>query len=342
MANDKPEPQNRIKEALGRLYEQQPPYFREYLRRFHEDPTSRVFAPLAEGYRRLGRFEEAIEICREGLTHHPDFHGGRLALAKCLIDKKDFAQARVELERVVQSSPENLLAQRLLGDVYSALGKPSAALHCYKMALLLSPEDVSLAEKVHRIEKLNPGAFDPEPQPVKAAEEKVELDSSTPTLGAPSDNDVQPFWMSPENQVSPSPHESTTHPGVHLEKALSETLSDPLQEPVPMVPTEEGQTLDFLKEGSPEEDPFKIEHVSAIFAEESPKKEITTETLGDLYFAQGQFDRALRIFEKLKPNVDIVRKMDQCRMNLGVDRESATRQRKIQVLRGLLKKVQSS
>src|SRR5580704_11425858 len=66
---------NRIREALGQLHEQQPPYFREYLRRFQEDPTSRVFAPLAEAYRRLGRFDEAIDICREGLEHNTDFHG---------------------------------------------------------------------------------------------------------------------------------------------------------------------------------------------------------------------------------------------------------------------------
>jgi ABC-type multidrug transport system fused ATPase/permease subunit len=57
--------QNRVREALGKIYDQEPPYFREYLRRFKEDPTSRVFAPLADGYRRQGRLDEAIEICRE-------------------------------------------------------------------------------------------------------------------------------------------------------------------------------------------------------------------------------------------------------------------------------------
>lgn len=68
--------QNRIRETLGKLYEHQPPHFREYIRRYQEDPTSRVFAPLAEAYRRLGRVDEAIDICLEGLKHHPEFPGG--------------------------------------------------------------------------------------------------------------------------------------------------------------------------------------------------------------------------------------------------------------------------
>jgi tetratricopeptide (TPR) repeat protein len=92
--------QNRVKEALGKIYDNYPPYFREYLRRFKEDPTSRVFAPLAEAYRRLGRVEEAIEIALEGLEHHPDFHGGRVTLAKCYIDKKKYSEAKAALEMI--------------------------------------------------------------------------------------------------------------------------------------------------------------------------------------------------------------------------------------------------
>jgi len=153
MTLEKTSRQNRVREALGRLYDQQPPYFREYLRRFQEDPTSRVFAPLAEAYRKLGRVDEAIEICREGLEHHPDFYSGRVALAKCLVDKKDYQAARDELERVVRAVPENLLAQRVLGETYQACGDLNSALHCFKMALLLSPADVTLTEKVHSLEQ---------------------------------------------------------------------------------------------------------------------------------------------------------------------------------------------
>src|SRR4051812_26198397 len=105
---------NRIREALSRIYDGQTPYFREYLRRYQEDPKSRVFAPLAEAYRRSGKVDDAIQICLEGLKHHPEFAGGRVALAKCYYDKKEFGACRDELELVVEKIPENLLAQRLL------------------------------------------------------------------------------------------------------------------------------------------------------------------------------------------------------------------------------------
>lgn len=176
MTSDKTTRQNRIREALGKLYDQQPPYFREYLRRFREDPTSRVFAPLAEAYRKLGQVDEAIEICREGLQHHPDFYSGRVALAKCLIEKKDYDNARLELERVVNSVPENLLAQRLLGETHLACGDLGGALHCFKMALLLSPADVALTEKVHHLEQelnLKETPFMQAPEPRKDI--KVEM-----------------------------------------------------------------------------------------------------------------------------------------------------------------------
>jgi Tfp pilus assembly protein PilF len=45
------------------------------------------------------------------------------------MDKNDLGSARVELERVIRVAPENLLAQRLLGDVAKGLGDTVSALH---------------------------------------------------------------------------------------------------------------------------------------------------------------------------------------------------------------------
>jgi len=292
MTPDKITRQNRVREALGRIYHQHPPHFREYLQRFQEDPTSRVFAPLAEAYRKMGQVEEAIAICREGLEHHPDFHGGRVALAKCYIDKKKFAEARAELERVIQCLPENLLAQRLLGDTFIALHDPVSALHCYKMAVILSPQDVTLSEKVRELEK--------------KCSEKPDSVSFT------------------EPEPEPPPAQS----------------SPPLE-----APANEPQGIEAILGASGiEDDPFKVEHVSTVFADESGpnRREITTETLGDLYLSQGQFDRSLRIFEKLEshyPSPDLSRKISVCRAKLGVERESIVRQQQIELLRSLLKKV---
>ncbi len=415
MTSDKTTRQNRVREALGRIYDQQPPYFREYLRRFQEDPTSRVFAPLAEAYRRLGRVDEAIEICREGLEHHPDFHGGRVAYAKCLVDKKQFPDARKELERVVYSVPENLLAQRLLGEVNAILGDVDAALHAFKMALLLSPADVGLAEKVHQLEKRSaapaepvpfeippsrppaddwqpsddisfvPGEMSPPPPPPPSSnEEFVERDlqktpdplassSSLEALLNESDeelgDDLAPLWQMDEGtraggqqRITPPPPKGAGHDDMFVAEPLSaegeglgmldedaedgEDMPIEIGSPEPVV--DEGlEVLLGREDAGVADEPFKVEHVSQIFQEEekggSPQ-EITTETLGDLYFSQGQFERALKIFEKLGDveSADIARKIQACKSRLGVTREQMVRNRQIEALKKVLGKAKNA
>ena len=45
------------------------PNLEKYLKEYQENPRSRVFAPLAEAYRKSGLIDEAIDICREGLEY---------------------------------------------------------------------------------------------------------------------------------------------------------------------------------------------------------------------------------------------------------------------------------
>lgn len=329
-------PPNRVREALGRIYEHQPPFFREYLKRYEQDPTSRVFAPLAEAYRRMGRVDEAIEICKEGLRHHPDFHGGRVALAKCLVDTEAFEGALEELERVVQSVPENLLAQRLLGDVHRALKNSDKALHAYKMALLLSPNDVVLAEKVHDLEKFTPlesneAAFDSPATESSRAKKQVIVPEQTA-------EQVKSTEMKPdaEGQLHEMNEDNTVLMERPTEVEHTDTSSD----------EDSDEDIDLLLNDDSEPDSFQVEHVSAVFgvdAEEKP--EITTETLGDLYLQQGQLDRALQIFEKINQShssTELARKIALTKSKLGVSQDTLQRQRKIQVLRGVLHRLRQN
>jgi hypothetical protein len=57
------------------------PVVYRYLRQFQEDPTSKVFAPLAEAYRKSGLLQEALKIAREGLLVHPHYMAGKVSLA---------------------------------------------------------------------------------------------------------------------------------------------------------------------------------------------------------------------------------------------------------------------
>ena len=128
------------------------PLIYHYLKKYQEDPSSRVFAPLAEAYRKAGLLDEAIEICRDGLRLHPHFLGGRVALARALYDQGNFAEVVKELEPVVLDAPDNLVAQKLLADSYLILGKVAQALSAFKVLLFFIPQDREIAQLVQEIE----------------------------------------------------------------------------------------------------------------------------------------------------------------------------------------------
>lgn len=340
MPEKQPQPSNRIRETLGRLYENQPPHFREYMRRYQEDPTSRVFAPLAEAYRRLGRLDEAIDICLEGIKHHPDFPGGRVALARCFLDKKRFAKAKDELEVVVGISPDNILAQRLLGDCYFNLKEIPRALHCYKIASVLSPEDIGLQDRVHRLEQqMARGDFEVEP-----SEQRVNFIEVAEALAANSASPID------KEEISVQPPDQTIEQIESFQQEAPVVTFDNNEEELEVVGenSEEAEIrrakvdaiLGFNNEES--EESFKTESVIQVFTEESqPTSEITTQTLGELYCSQGQFEKALKIFEKLqrhRSSPELMQKIQMCRAQLGVDSESLRRQQKVDALNAILKK----
>lgn len=91
--------------------------FLRYYNQWQEDPTSILFAPIAEYLQIYGMVEEAITVCQEGLKHHPNLISGRLALAKAYLKKKEFAKAREELRPILQQIPKQPKALELLESI---------------------------------------------------------------------------------------------------------------------------------------------------------------------------------------------------------------------------------
>lgn len=129
-----------------------PPLLLKYLKMFQDDPKSKIFAPLAECYRKIGLIDEAIEICREGLSENPDFLGGKVALARAYADKKMHVQVRDTLLPVIDKMPDNLIAQRLLADSCLVLGYIKESLGAFKMLLYFNPNDRDAAALVQELE----------------------------------------------------------------------------------------------------------------------------------------------------------------------------------------------
>lgn len=124
----------------------------DYLRRLKQDPGSKVFAPLAEAYRKSGMLKEAVEVATEGLRYHPDFLGGRVALGRALFDLQKYREVIVTLESAAKDAPENIAAQKLLADSFLMLKEVAQALLHYKILLYYHPTDVSLSKLVQELE----------------------------------------------------------------------------------------------------------------------------------------------------------------------------------------------
>lgn len=115
------------------------PRLEELKRRVQRDPASISFAALAEEYRRLGMFPEAIETCRAGLLRHPSYTSARVTLGRALVEVGAYDDASIELEQVLRSAPENLAAIRALADIHRRRGEISDADHYHASLPSLNP-----------------------------------------------------------------------------------------------------------------------------------------------------------------------------------------------------------
>jgi tetratricopeptide (TPR) repeat protein len=123
-------------------------------RRVHADPASLSFAELAEQLRREGATDEAVEVCRAGLSHHPNYFTARVTLGRALTELDRLGEAFTELTTVLDAAPGHLPAIRALAEIYQRRGMMSEALVHYRRALQLSQGDVDLEHTVGEIQQL--------------------------------------------------------------------------------------------------------------------------------------------------------------------------------------------
>lgn len=107
-----------------------------------KDPASYCFAPLAELYRKVGLLDDAINAARKGIEIHPEYVGGFMALGRACFEKGEKAESRTALEKVVRVTPDNLLAQKLLSQIYIDAGEIDLAARSLETILALNPDDL--------------------------------------------------------------------------------------------------------------------------------------------------------------------------------------------------------
>lgn len=128
------------------------PRITELEKKLRREPSSLIFVQLAEEYRKSGAYDEAIRICKEGLARHPGYISANMLLGRVFFECRRYKEARAELERVITSSPENLMAHRLLGDIHWLEESWEQAEKRYRMVYMLNPTDLECRQRLQVIE----------------------------------------------------------------------------------------------------------------------------------------------------------------------------------------------
>ena len=115
-------------------------------RRYAENPKGRNFAPLADAYRKAGQVDQAMELCRSGLEHHPDYISAHIVYGRCFLDQKDDAGAEEVFRRVLGLDPENVIAFKVLAEIAERGGRYGDAVEWLTKLLAADPMNGDAAE----------------------------------------------------------------------------------------------------------------------------------------------------------------------------------------------------
>lgn len=124
----------------------------KYEKILDENPRSKVFAPLAEIYRKLGNYEQAKKILKKGLSYNSTYIMGYLCLAECYVDLNESELAFSTLKPLVSGNRENIKLLSLYADVAERLGHIDESLDTFKHLLYLYPNDKEISQKVTQLE----------------------------------------------------------------------------------------------------------------------------------------------------------------------------------------------
>ena len=136
-----------------------PEFVERYQIIFQKDPNSRVFALLTVAYRKMGLLDKARIVGESGLSKHPDFASGHVALGRVYLDLGEPEKASEHFRVATELASENILAHQLLAQSLLKLRQPKEALKAFKMVLLISPTDLTAQRAIKKLESLTADDF---------------------------------------------------------------------------------------------------------------------------------------------------------------------------------------
>jgi tetratricopeptide (TPR) repeat protein len=270
------------------------PLFLKYQNDLEKNPRSRVFAPLAESYRKVGMTDKALEVLSQGIRYNPSYVMGYLGLAFCYYDLKQFNLAYTTIRPLVESNRDNLRLQKLFADICINLNLDEEGLETLKYLLFINPKDKEVASLVLKLESKVDQSY---------------INVHTPIVIPP---DV--FKSEEKESVQFDLKKLDTSPTIDFDDWLHVDLHPKTKNEDDVKEINESWVMNSLSsesENSTSKISLDLENEKTILVEEEKASEviheapIVTHTLVDLYCGQGHIEKAISILEKillLNPN----------------------------------------
>jgi len=136
------------------------------------DPDGRVFAPLADAYRRAGRIPEAVRLLNDGLARLPEFVPGHVVAAQLYVEQGLAEEAGFAARRALRLDPDNVMALRSLLRVLDEKGDAVEAAGLRDHLLGLEPD---FQAELSTITTVTRSTLPAVAQPLPASEERDTL-----------------------------------------------------------------------------------------------------------------------------------------------------------------------
>lgn len=268
----------------------------KYYNMYKKNPRSRVFAPLAESFRKLGMLEDAYKILKDGIRHHPNYTLGYIVLANCYYDEQKYELTYNTLRPIINQNADNISLQKIFAQACIHLGHLEEALDTFKYLLFMNPKDKYFAEQVKKLE-----------DDLLVGHKKLSLDQlikapDMPTLPSREesfdDDWVQVDFNKPQDKEEKTPliEEKKQEPLIDDDQWV---MKKPTLEEHPILKEEKIQLRDLEDEYYADEfqEEGDIDDVNA--SSISSDTPIVSHTLIDLYCAQHYYDKAIELLEKI-------------------------------------------
>jgi tetratricopeptide (TPR) repeat protein len=158
----------------------------ELFEKYRQAPDSYVFVVLADACRKIGRLDEALEICQKGVEKHPNYASGHVVLGKCLHDLGRDVEAHDSFKDVLALDANNLVALKYLGKMEATAGRYDRAREYLQSILNLDPENTEIKKTLQDVdeqEQISRGTPSPPEyeNPPERVEDHVMIDTDTPS-----------------------------------------------------------------------------------------------------------------------------------------------------------------